>query len=154
MFGWLIMWCRNLICPTPECWWRSRTRLSFSQGSIFSNHVCGTLFCPSRTTLANVSCCSFNSQNLWDITALFVAVKFTTVPLTSGFVTNTEGFCRFWSFSCISVHSVLPISAYIRNISTWFTKYFDSYHIKWWTLAWRGHNGTTICKGGSYGSTL
>jgi len=136
MFDWLIKPCRTLICATPESWWRSLVRLSWPPGSVFSNQVRGSRVCPSRTSCANACCCSFNTQNVWVITAWFAAVRFGPVPPTLGVVTNTEGFRESWNLSCISVCSSLPISAYMWNISTLSGKKFVSHHVKYRT--WPG----------------
>ena len=113
MFSQFFRPCRTLIWATPERLWRSLALLSQPLGPVFSGHVCGDLFGPRQTTRANPSCCSFNTQNLWVLTAWFAAVRLRPIPPTLGVVTNTEGFSESWNLSCISVHSSLPIFAYM-----------------------------------------
>jgi len=154
MFGQFIRPCRNLIFATPESWWRSLVLFSYPFGPVFSNHVCGTLFCPSWTTRANDCHCSFNTQNFWVITARFAAVILSPVPPTLGVVTNTEGFGKSWNLSCISEHSSLLISAKMYNISKWSAKNCVSHHSKWPTSPRRGQHNTPFWGGGARGKVL
>jgi len=154
MFSPLCKPCRTLIRATPECCWRSPARSLSSPGPVFSNHVCGTRFCPSRTTCANACHCSFNTQHFWVITAWFAAVRFRPVQPTLGVVMNTEGSRESWNLSCISVCSSLPISAYMWNISTWSAKNFVIHHFKWQTWSGRGQHSTAFCGGGAQGGEL
>jgi len=120
----------------PECWWWSPAPSWESPGHVFSNHACRTLCCPSQITPANAYHCSFNTANFWVPMAWFGAVRFRPLPPTLGVVINSEGFHEFWKVIRISVHSSLPISAYMWNIPTWCTQYLVNPHFKWWT--WRG----------------
>jgi len=141
----LIKPCKTLIWAGPEYSWRSLAMLSLPPGPVFSNHGCGTRFCPSCTTRANVCRCSFNTQNFWVINSWSAAVKYRPVPPTLGVVTNTEGFRESRILRCISVHSSLPITAYMWNISTWSAKYLVNHHCKWRTWPERGQNSTAFC---------
>jgi len=84
----------------------------------YSVTMCGTVFCPCQTTRANASHCLFNTQNFWVITAWYAAVRFRPVPPTLSIAMSKEGFHESWNLSCISVHSSLPITVYMWNIST------------------------------------
>jgi len=53
-----------------------------------------------------------HTQNSWVNTTSFAAVRLKPVSPTLGVVTNIEGFSESWNFSCISVYSFIPISAY------------------------------------------
>jgi len=70
---------------------------------VFNCHVCGTLFCPSRTTHENVLCCSFTTQTIWVITASVAPVRLRPVPPTLGVVTMLRDLAnlRIWAaFLC------------------------------------------------------
>jgi len=73
------------------------------------------------------------------------------VTLTKGVVTNTEGLRDSWNLICISVLSLLPISAYTWNISTWSANYFVIHHFKWRTSPGKGQNSTAFWGEGALG---
>jgi len=112
------------------------------------------LFSPSSITYANTCRCSLNTPNVWVINAGCTAVECRFVSPTLGVVRNTEGYCKFWNLSCISVRSLLPISVYMGNISTWSANHFVTYHFKWSTWPGRGINSTAFCGGCTQESTF
>lgn len=85
-------------------------------------------------------------QTLGAVTLRFVVVNFWPILPTLGEVKSTEGFCELWKLSCISVHSSLPVSAYMWNILTWSARDLVSQHLKWQTGPGRGHNSTIFCE--------
>jgi len=111
--------CITIIRATQEHWWRSLTQCQWQPWPVFSKHVSGTLFCPSRTTGANPCHCLINTHNIWLITAQYAAVRFRPIMPSLGAVTNPNGWHQSCNLSCISVSSSLPICACMWNLATW-----------------------------------
>jgi len=101
--------------------------------------------CTGWTTSANAWHCAYNTQNFWVNTSWFATVKFRPTLNTLDEVTNTVGLGKCWNLSCISVHTLFLISAYMCTITAWSATYFISNHFKWEN--WRGEYSTAICRG-------
>jgi len=152
MFGQFINPCMTLISLNAEWWWRSFRWLWEPPESVFSIQVCGTRFWLSRTTCANAWHCIFTTQNIRVINRYFAVVRCRLALPTMGIVTNTEGFRESWNLSCISVHSSMPFSAYMRNVSTRSAKVLLSHCFSWRTWPGTAIMSTAFGREGTLGS--
>jgi hypothetical protein len=50
---------------------------------------------------------------------------------------NAQEMCQSGNMSCFPVNSLLPISAYMSNHSTWYANYFVGHHVR--TRTWPGN---------------
>jgi len=76
MFSPIIKPSRSCILATPEGWWNSFAQLSLPPEPVFHNTMCGSQFCPNRTTPTDACCCSFCTQNFWRISTWFAAWRY------------------------------------------------------------------------------